>query len=236
MAFFSVRRVFYLLAALPLLLSACRKHEQEPPYYQFTADDQRWLQHRKGDEWRFENGRGQQRVYRVTEIVQELKIDCCYAPAAALPVPGKRQADRYSDSWRMYVQRVDSAGSGGSFSFHRPIVLPPNQPDEAAVVEDALGGQGYWNEYIGDVVPARGLRCFDLDFRSATSVTSLPHTALTVRGQQYAYVLTFSAGGSPGSCASPSVPLPRMNRIYYDRQYGIVRMESVTGEVWDRVR
>ncbi|WP_460578236.1 hypothetical protein [Hymenobacter coalescens] len=63
--------------------------------------------------------------------------------------------------------------------------------------------------------------------------THPPTGALLVRGQAYGEVLTLASSGSVCSfCAGTK----RINRLYYDRQYGIVRMESVTGEVWDRVR
>ncbi|MCC3158506.1 hypothetical protein LJ737_14745 [Hymenobacter sp. 15J16-1T3B] len=61
------------LVLSPLLVGGCRKHTPEPAYYKFSADDRRWMQHRVGDEWRFQNGRGQQRVYRVERVFEDAK-------------------------------------------------------------------------------------------------------------------------------------------------------------------
>ncbi|MCC3158505.1 hypothetical protein LJ737_14740 [Hymenobacter sp. 15J16-1T3B] len=49
-------------------------------------------------------------------------------------------------------------------------------------------------------------------------------------------MLTFTAGGTTAACTGPGLPRPKFSRVFYDRQNGIVRMESVTGGVWELVR
>ncbi|RTQ48930.1 hypothetical protein EJV47_15160 [Hymenobacter gummosus] len=230
---------FVVLAGL--LLTGCRKHAPEPPYFRFSAEDRRWMQHREGDEWRFSNGQGQQRVYRVSRIYEKLKqeYDCCPVFGPTLPLPGSGSGVRYYyDTWAFRFERTDSANVGnGSIQFQRPVSLNTPLPEKAPATGGLLGVSGYLLEYIGSPDQFGRPGCSDLEWQSDTTDVNLrPHAPLVVGGQRYDYVLTFTAGGNPSACAATGLPRPRIRRVYYDRQYGIVRMESVTGEVWDRVR
>ncbi|RAK69395.1 hypothetical protein DLM85_00585 [Hymenobacter edaphi] len=198
------------------------------------------MQHQVGDEWRFENGRGQQRVYRIERVFEKLKqnYDCCPISGPALPFPGSGSRVLYQyDQWAMAFQRVDTVGgASGTIGFQRPVAPEAPLPEKAPA-NAVLGAAGGWQEYIGSPGQSGRLGCFELEWQADTTDVNLrPSTPLVVNGQRYDHVVTFAAAGQPNDCAATGLPRPRIRRLYYDRQYGIVRMESVTGEVWDRVR
>jgi hypothetical protein len=215
------------LALTILLLGGCRKQDEEVPYYQFTADDRLWLQHQRGDEWRFENGRGQQRVYRVSSVVDQAKQPF---KKAAHPLAGLKLR-YYYDSWQMNVARVDSPSGADTFDFRRP--LPPYERLEEWEPTDggAFFAAGSWQDFIGSRRLDGALVCQQLGFPTDADAATAPHAPLTVRGHRYEHVLTFDTDGLPFQCGGAGQPRPKLYRLHYDRQYGLVRMESVNGEV-----
>ena len=54
-----------------------------------------------------------------------------------------------------------------------------------------------------------------------------------MRGHAYYEVIAFQ--GTPRGTTCAPVPATFMQELYYDRQAGLVRMVSLTGEVWERV-
>jgi hypothetical protein len=234
-AFYSV---FRYAGVLLLLNSGCVDQSEEYiepviPYYQFTAEDRTWLNIKKGDSWIFENARGQQQRYVVRSVEENIKT-----ASYKSPFTGSRLVDYYHDSQEIEISRVDSVGRDHLY-FRRsmPLEATSNPEPPSGLGEFLI--QGGWTDYIGEANPPYALGIYEgvLNFPRFKSTTSVKLMNLAVRGHIYSSVLLLETSRVPNAC-SYCVPkkMRTLNQIYYDKQYGIVRMKStITGEVWNRV-
>lgn len=239
------------LSAIRLLLallvlpggSACEKADPEAdglayvgkvPYYHFTDDDRRWLQFKAGDEWRFQNAQGQQRIYQVSVAERLKKGDYSYSSG----LPGSSKLLSYYDHTTVRANRIDTITSGVrgyvDLRFYR---------DAAMLTNLSAGGYdngrsqfyavGEFYEFVGNTdLISDYYDCRGLKFPRAAALNG-PFVTLTVRGRQYTEVVAFVGTARGTTC--PAVPSVYMQELYYDRQAGLVRMVSRAGEVWERV-
>jgi len=226
-----------------LSLASCKKDDLDRdglslidglPYYHYTDDDRLWLQAKQGDEWRLENGRGQQRVYRIDVIEHIRKGDYSYSGG----IPGSSQLLAYYDYTTVRANRVDTLGTGirGYFDlrFYRDAAMLTNLSSGGFNKQlSRFYAEGEWYEFVGNTdLISDYYSCRGLKFPIGAALNG-PFQQLTVRGRQYHDVITF-IGASRGPTCAP-VASDYMQELYYSRQAGLVRMVSVAGEVWDRV-
>ena len=234
-----IRPLLLLLAVmLTLGISSCKKedldrdglsHVNGVPYYHFTDADRPWLQAKQGDEWRFENARGYQRVYQVTQIVQQTRAP--RKTPSGLLTAGVLQD--YYDRITVQIGRTDSLRQSGELNFYRDAALTNPNSGGTDPATSQLYADGNWYEFVGDIDRnKRPCGYGDLAFLSGGALSS-PFKELTVRGRQYKEVVACIGNTRALGC----FPLPRyyLQELYYDRQAGLVRMVSRAGEVWDRV-
>ena len=244
MALNLLRTVALLLTGLVLPgLSACKKEANEQvglsligglPYYHFTDNDRLWLQARHDEIWRVENGRGQQRAYRISVSEHLKRGDYSYSTG----IPGSSQLLGYYDHSTVRANRIDtlSAGVRGYFDlrFYRDAAMRTNLSSGGY---DKYASQFYANgefyEFVGNTdLVSDYYSCRGLKFPRGASLNG-PFQQLTVRGRQYNDVVVFT-GTSRGPNCTP-VSSSYMQALYYDRRAGLVRMVSLAGEVWERV-
>lgn len=205
-----------------LLCAGCHKSETAP-YFPFAAADQQWLQAQNNDEWLFGNSRGQQLRFRLTQVGFRHKI-----PVQATGVLGNQGVPCYYDDYRFSVSRVDSVAYAGSFLF-RSI------PDggDARSTSGVYAAVSEWKQLLGTSLPDGGQYCQQLGM--VGDVRQLPATALMIRGQYYNHVLHFAASADIPIPCRQSAARPAMSQVWYDRSAGIVQMQSVDGELWQRL-
>lgn len=229
-----------MLASLVLLSSsACKKTDPEAeglsfvdgvPYYHFTDNDRPWLQSRQGDEWRLVNANGYQRVYRAG-IIQTLQGE---NKSTSSGIPGHTKLLNYYDQVTVGISRIDSSRGGGSLRFYRDAAMLTNLNSGGFDRNTSrFYAEGEWYEFVGNTdLISDYYSCRGLKFPSGAALNG-SFQQLTVRGRQYNDVVAF-IGTSRGPTCTP-VPSSYMQELYYDRRAGLVRMVSLTGEVWDRV-
>lgn len=236
-------RLSYLLTGLVLLGgNACQKENEDSeglsfsdgvPYYHFTDSDQPWLSARQGDEWKFENSRGYQRVYRINQIIQSIKHENKEVQPPGLNLSAPKLLNYY-DQTTVRVSRIDSLRGAGEFRFYRDAALISNLASGGVdKTKSRFYAEGEWREFAGNTdLISDYFECRGLKFPTRSALNS-PFAQLTVRGRQYTEVISFIGTPRGPDCG----PLPRfyMQELYYDRRAGIVRMVSTAGEVWDRI-
>lgn len=229
------RYVGYLFAGFVLLGgSACEKeaaletdglsYVNGVPYYHFTDSDRLWLQHKPGDEWSFKNSAGIQRVYRLS-IRQQLQSPYkTSAPSGILST--KYTLVSYHDELELSVFNTNAAdsASGGRFYFYRDATVTGH--NQAGSGPSRFYTDGEWFSFLGT-----GKSQSD-DYQPNDAQLAGAFTQLLVQGKAYSEVVLFSA--QPRSSFYPAPTSASVNRIFYDRQAGIVRLVTVGGEVWDR--
>lgn len=229
---------------LLLFSTSCRKTEVSVdglrmvngvPYYYFTEADQPWLQIRQGDVWQFRNAQGSERTYTVYQrwsVIQQENREIIPPGSFINNTP---KLLNYNDHILLRIRRTDSLGQGGGeFQFHRDAARNPSQPLEPANKNRSqFYVNGQWTEFVGDTdlndstYPCRGLKF------PAQPALNAPFQQLTVQGKLYTEVLLFRGNRQNSDCSN--APTPSIEALYYDRQAGIVRMVSKTGQVWDRI-
>lgn len=230
------------IVSIALLVSACKK-EADPvpglryvegvPYYHFTAADQPWLQLQQGTEWRFENSRGYQRVYEVYQRWENTQAENrTLVPTGSFI--GSAKLLNYYDELLVRVRRTDSLSSGGEFRFHRAAALKATLRVQGSdPTKSRLYVAGEWSEFVGNTdLMSDQYACRGLKFPQAAALEG-PFQQLTIRGRPYTEVVTFTGTFRRPNCRPASYSF--MQELYYDRQAGIVRMVSLSGEVWDRL-
>ncbi|WP_345070440.1 hypothetical protein [Hymenobacter fastidiosus] len=204
-------------------LTSCEEKETpEPTYYRFDAQDRAWLTARPGDELTFENQAGTRRHFRVGKVEERAHL-----ASISTTLLGGIAREFYYDEWAMYLERTDSVQQVGVVTFTKA------RTTESAAA--TLMAQGFWYDYIGPETITDGVQCEVLNF--PPDLNRAPLTPLTVGGQTYPAVLTMEVPTRrAGLCTYPFVNrTTHVYRLQYDRHAGIVRMESITGEVWSRV-
>ncbi|OGX89421.1 hypothetical protein BEN47_07220 [Hymenobacter lapidarius] len=240
---FEFRLPLLLLASLLLLgSSACKKEDLDKeglgyisgiPYYHFTEKDLLWLRGREGDEWKFENARGYQRTYQVSTM-QDIQAEHRYIPPTGSFINSGKLLNYY-DAARVYVTRTDSSRhSAGMLRFQRDAARLSNLNSGGSDPNTSwLFGSGEWYDFVGSGdFPGNWIACRGLKFPSGPQMDG-PFTQLVVRGKLYDEVLVFT--GTPQSLGCRSLPPSATQELYYDRQAGMARMVSTTGEIWDRI-
>jgi hypothetical protein len=204
------------------LLSCTKKEAAEPTYYRFDEQDRAWLTARVGDELSFENQAGTRRHFRVN-IVQERP----HRLESSTTLLGGVAREFYYDEWALYLERTDSAQQVGVITFTKARTAESKEP--------TLMAQGFWYDYIGPETTTDGVQCEVLNFPA--DLNRAPLAPLAVGGRTYPAVLTMEVPTRrAGLCTYPFVNrTTHVYKLQYDRQAGIVRMESITGEVWSRV-
>ena len=230
-----------LIVAFGLLgLASCKKESLNEeglsyvngvPYYRFTDADRLWLQTQQGAEWKLENVRGTQHIYSVT-VRQRLQ-----AENREVQSPGPNFASpklfNYYDSAVLGVNSSDTAntGVGGQFRFCRDAAYPIR--NAAGSGPSQFYAAGEWFKFIGNTDEQSDYyACPGLKFPGGSQLNG-PFLFLTVRGKQYSEVLLFAATTRKQNCSVPTGS--SIKDLYYDRRAGLVRMVSLSGEVWDRV-
>ena len=231
-----------ILSILLVTGSGCQKekadseglsHVGEVPYYHFTDDDRRWLQHPAGTEWHFTNGRGGRRTYQVKQVLQHLR-----AARRARVVPGilaqPGELLNYYDDYTLRVSRTDTLAGGGELRFERgPVQDNPGDPSQLFVA-------GEWFAFVGNTNPLATFyhgfyRCGGLNFLPGPQLTAA-FASVVVQGRSYSEVLVFSGLGAPAQGPYCQAPAPQsIQEVAYDRRAGVVRLTSVGGEVWERL-
>ena len=201
------------------------------PYYRFTDSDQLWLQTQQGANWKFQNSRGIQRTYSVT-LSQRLQAENkqVQSPGPNFAAP---KLFNYYDSAVLGVSSSDTAntGVGGQFRFYRDAAYPIR--NAAGSGPSQFYAAGEWFKFIGNTDEQSDYyACPGLKFPGGSQLNG-PFLFLTVRGKQYSEVLLFAATTRKQNCSVPTGS--SIKDLYYDRQAGVVRMVSLSGEVWDRV-
>lgn len=231
-----------ILASLVLFSSsACKKTDPEAeglsfvdgvPYYHFTDNDRRWLGTKSGDEWKMENARGYQRVYRASVIVDDIQKARYHNPPGSIVTSSKPM--EYQDIKYVRLARTDSLAGFSELRFYREAARRTNYPAGGFDPDKSeFYAQGEWVDFVGNSDPYVGVYyCRGLNMPSGAALNG-SFQQLTVRGQQYNDVVAF-IGTSRGPTCTP-VPSSYMQELYYDRRAGLVRMVSLAGEVWDRV-
>lgn len=232
-----------LVLGLVLLGSAsCKKNDPEKeglsydgvPYYHYTDKDRLWLQAKNDSEWRFDNGLGKQRIYRVS-VSQYLKRgDYDYSGG----IPGSSKLVGYYDHTTVRVNRIDTlkAGIRGGLDlrFYRDAALLATlSVDGYDNNTSRFYAVGEYYEFVGNTDTRTDYySCRGMKFPTGASLNG-PFQQLAVRGRTYTDVVAFVSTARESTCATPSSSF--MQEVYYDRQAGLVRMVSLAGEVWDRV-
>lgn len=238
-----------VLIGLALLSSsACKKDDPEIdglsffkglPYYHFTANDRLWLQAKQGDEWKLENARGYQRVYRVYAVRESVRAEHKEFTGPGL-LSNSAVLVNYYDQTTVRLSRIDSLApsgfrlGGGDLRFYRDAVmltdLSSGGYDKNA---SQFYAEGEFSEFVGNTnLISDYFACRGLKFPRGAALNG-PFQQLTVRGRAYNEVVAF-IGNTRGPDCRP-VSSSYMQELYYDRQAGLVRMVSQAGEVWERV-
>ena len=233
---------YSLWAALLLTgVGACKKEVSEDlgiafvngvRYYRFTANDRLWLQANVGDEWRFQNAQGYQRVYRVGQVITRIKEE---SRSTSMGIPSFSKLLGYNDLSTVRIGRTDSARGYLELRFYRDAAMRTNL-NSGGYDENSsrFYAEGEDHEFVGNTdLISDYFHCRGLKFPSGNALNG-PFQQLTVRGRQYPEVVAFVGAARGTTC--PAVPSSYMQELYYDRQAGLVRLVSLTGEVWDRVR
>ncbi|WP_375418576.1 hypothetical protein [uncultured Hymenobacter sp.] len=232
-----------LLTSLLLLGStACEKEDEEReglsfvkgiPYYHFTDGDQPWLSARQGDEWKFVNKQGYQRVYQVRQIILDVQAENKEVQPPGLNL-SKPELYNYYDQTTVRLTRTDSLRGGGELRFYRGAALRTNLNSGGVDKNTSrFYAKGDWYEFVGNTdIISDYYSCRGLKFPSGAALEG-SFTQLTVSGRQYSEVVTFIGTDRGPDCAPVSGSY--MQELYYDRRAGMVRMVSKAGEVWDRV-
>ena len=234
------------LVLLALGAGACKKEDPETeglsfigavPYYRFTANDRLWLQAKQGDEWKLENARGYQRVYRIAQVIQNIRAE---NKSTSFGIPSSAKLESYYDQTTVRLARTDSilpGGfllGGGNLHFLRDARMLTNLNSggfDKNASQFYIGGEFY--EFVGNTdLISDYFDCQGLKFPQGAALNG-PFSQLTVRGRQYNDVVAFIGMSPRPSCAPGSSS--RVQELYYDRQVGLVRLVSRAGEVWDRV-
>ena len=207
------------------------------PYYHFTTTDQLWLQARQGDEWKFENTQGYRRAYRLT-VTQELRAEHLSRPPVG-SIIGSAKLLNYFDTAFLRVSRTDSNRTAindgaGMLRFSRDAALLTNLNSGGKDPNTSwFYVKGEWYDFVGNTdLISDYYTCRGLKFPQAAALSG-PFASLTVRGWLYTEVVAFV--GTPRGADCAPLPPSYMQELYYDRQAGLVRMVSLSGEVWDRV-
>lgn len=231
-----------MLLSLGLLnSSACEKTDAEReglsfvdgvPYYHFTNEDRRWLGIKSGDEWKMENARGYQRVYRASVIANDLQKARYNNPPGSYITPAKPMA--YQDIMYFRLARTDSIGGFSELRFYRDAARRTGYPTGSFDPDKSeFYAQGEGIDFIGNSDPhASVYYCRGLNMPRGAALNG-PFQPLTVRGRTYNEVVAFIGNSRDAGCGTVSSSY--MQELYYDRQTGLVRLVSRAGEVWNRV-
>ena len=93
--------------------------------------------------------------------------------------------------------------------------------------------KGEWYDFVGSSeLVSNYIACHGLKFPNGPLLEG-PFTQLIIRGRAYDEVIALI--GAPQKPGCRALPPSGMQDLYYDRQAGVVRMVSLSGEVWDRV-
>ncbi|UYZ59390.1 hypothetical protein [Hymenobacter latericus] len=203
---------------LTLLLSACDgalpgAESDEPTHYVLSQQEQAWVApYRLGEEWRFANQAGYERRYQVKGLSDKSQ--------PGMASKGAR-VQFYQQEVGTRLERVDSAyyerRNAGQFAaaFTLGAAAGP-QPLEAAL---------QWGNLQLPLPVA------ELESQQALppNVRLLP--SLAVGGRTFSNVLEYPA---LQPAASQAVPAWQVQRVYYTKEYGVVRFVEAGGTVWDR--
>lgn len=216
-----------MLVRLPLLLFVlliCVACEKKPaPYFPFVAADQEWLQAQENEEWVFENPQGRRLRFRLTTVRIRKK-----APMQTSGVFNTIGVACYFDDFQFSVVRTDSFSHAGNFIF-RSI---PEVGDERST-RGLYVVSNEWQHLVGTSLPNGRMYCQQLGFEG--DAHQLPATPLTIRGRRYDHVLQFGAGPNIHPYCYQNVARPAMTQVWYDRRAGIVQMQAVNGDLWERL-
>ena len=232
------------LPFLPFLLFAAFACEKEPPtgpglrtvndvpYYYFTETDKPWLGLQQNEVWQFENARGYRQVYKVSvsDLIQA--EDWAYSPPG--PSFASPKLLSYFDQQTVYLNRTDSLRGGGTFRFFRDAALLTNLSSGGKDKNKSrFYAKGEWYTFVGNTdLISDYYSCHGLRFPDGAALNG-PFQQRTIRGRQYNEIVVMT-GTYRGKDCAPTPP-SFLQEILYDRQAGIVRMESKAGEVWERV-
>lgn len=220
------RRLAIGLVSGALLLggTGCRKHDSVP-YFPFPAQEQHWLQAQNGDEWVFENAQGKQLRFRL-DLVQTRTRN----PVPVVGTLGNQGVLAYFDDYRFTITRVDSFSAAGAFLF-RSIPEAGDERSKAGVY--LIDSE--WKYLIGTSLPDGHHYCQRLGVAGDGDLRLVLATVLTVRGRRYDHVLHFAAGATLPTFCRQGASRPAMSQVWYDRRAGIVQMQGVSGELWERL-
>jgi hypothetical protein len=124
-----------LLSSALLSSSACKKTDPEieglsfvddVPYYYFTNNDRLWLRIKSGDEWKMENTRGYQRVYRASVIIHDIQKALYNNSVGTYIIPAKPEA--YQDVMYIRLARTDSVAGFSELRFYREAAQRTGYP------------------------------------------------------------------------------------------------------------
>ncbi|GAA4380678.1 hypothetical protein [Hymenobacter koreensis] len=210
-----------LLLGLLLTAVSCSK-DKTLPYYQFTAEDRKWLTAKNGDVWAFENAQGKRMRFQLHNVREE---------KATVTEPGtfKMEDQYHHDRYSVAMFRLDTVLSNLShFEFKRD--LPTGTTYKNAPKDNGqFHIKAHWDGYIGN--PSRE-RPGELNLPAVEEMSSR-FQQLTVRNRRYENVLEVTSDGQCSTCFIPGgIPF---HKLYYDQRYGVVRLIERNGDVWDRL-
>lgn len=207
------------------LLSSCVKGKQDPaPYYQFLPSDREWLQFSKGNTWVFENARGARHQFRVDTVVLREHEAAYSHPLGG----GPGSVLYYFDQFSMHVASLDSSGRGGTFKFVRE---PQDGNTSKPVV---FRPECVWYNYLGIDSGSGGFIPYVLNLPLNLGNPSFKQ--LTIRNVSYTHIIEINATTTSTIRGQwPLYTATVIKQILYDQQAGIIRLLSISGEVWERV-
>ncbi|KUG06983.1 hypothetical protein [Solirubrum puertoriconensis] len=204
---------------LTLLLGACDSvmpgaESEEPTHYTLSQQEQAWTTpYRLGEEWRFVNQAGYERRYQVKGLSDKDQPGMA-SKGARVQYYQQEVGTRLERVDSAYYERADAARFAASFTLG---AAAGQQPLEAAL---------QW----GNLQLPLPVAELENQQTLPAGVRLLP--SLTAGGRIFNNVLEYP---TLQPAANQAAAAWQVQRVYYTKEYGVVRFVEAGGTVWDRL-
>jgi hypothetical protein len=227
-------KISYKLLLLLTLLFSCEKEDDGINHYQFKPEDEKWFTFYKiGDTITFASDTAPGRKYVVQQIYDERKIPV--EPKLYL-LATKPRVNYYYDQRSIVIRRINGPWPGnspGGYSIKMgryPVFNSATQRLNITSKESVFVLSAAFDDY--------NVAGFNRDLLVKSTVTPVPYITLEINGISYTDVAYFNSNNPNSFCSSCPTENPlyenslRVNQVYYQRQYGVIKFSDLDGQVW----